>query len=70
LCAAPEPRSGVRPGDQIALAIDARRPHFFDPEAEATIDEPRAERSSGAETRVRTTAFTGCRRPGSTGECR
>ena len=40
-CAAPEPRSGVRPGDRSALAIDGRRLHFFDPEAEAAIDERR-----------------------------
>jgi multiple sugar transport system ATP-binding protein len=37
VCAALEPRSGVRPGDRVKLAVDARRLHFFDPATESAI---------------------------------
>jgi hypothetical protein len=33
-CAAFEPRSAVRAGDRVEVAVDARRLHFFDPENE------------------------------------
>jgi multiple sugar transport system ATP-binding protein len=36
-CAAFEPRSAVRTGNQVDVSIDARRLHFFDPETEASI---------------------------------
>ena len=36
-CAAFEPRSGVRTGNQVEITIDARRLHFFDPETEASV---------------------------------
>jgi len=35
-CAAFEPRSAVRVGDRIDVAVDARRLHFFDPESEVS----------------------------------
>ena len=31
------PRSRVRPGDQVEIAIDAERLHFFDPETGLAI---------------------------------
>ena len=33
-CAALEPRSGVRIGDRVEIALDTRRLHFFDPASE------------------------------------
>ena len=36
-CAAFEPRSGVRAGDQVEVAVDGGRLHFFDPESEASV---------------------------------
>jgi multiple sugar transport system ATP-binding protein len=36
-CAAFEPRSGVRTGNQVEISIDTRRLHFFDPESEASV---------------------------------
>jgi multiple sugar transport system ATP-binding protein len=35
--AAFEPRSGVRSGNQVEIAMDTRRLHFFDPETEASV---------------------------------
>jgi multiple sugar transport system ATP-binding protein len=35
-CAAFEPRSAARVGDQVEVAVDARRLHFFDPESESS----------------------------------
>jgi multiple sugar transport system ATP-binding protein len=35
-CAAFEPRSAVRVGDRVDVAVDARRLHFFDPESEVS----------------------------------
>jgi multiple sugar transport system ATP-binding protein len=35
-CAAFEPRSAVRVGDRIDVAVDVRRLHFFDPQNETT----------------------------------
>jgi len=35
-CAAFEPRSAVRAGDRVEVAVDARRLHFFDPENEVS----------------------------------
>jgi multiple sugar transport system ATP-binding protein len=35
--AAFEPRSGVRTGNQVDVAVDTRRLHFFDPETEASV---------------------------------
>jgi multiple sugar transport system ATP-binding protein len=35
-CAAFEPRTAVRVGDTVDVAVDARRLHFFDPESEAS----------------------------------
>jgi multiple sugar transport system ATP-binding protein len=39
VCAAFEPRSMVRPGDQVHLTLPPERLHFFDPDTEATIRE-------------------------------
>jgi multiple sugar transport system ATP-binding protein len=36
-CATFEPRSGLRRGDRVDVAIDVRRLHFFDPESENAI---------------------------------
>ncbi len=36
-CAAFEPRSGVRTGDQVEVRVDAQRLHFFDPETEESV---------------------------------
>jgi multiple sugar transport system ATP-binding protein len=36
-CATFEPRSGIRPGDQVEIMVDVRRLHFFDPETEHAI---------------------------------
>jgi multiple sugar transport system ATP-binding protein len=36
-CAAFEPRSGVRTGNEVGISIDAKRLHFFDPETEASV---------------------------------
>jgi len=38
LCASFEPRSFVRPGDRVEIAVDPRRIHLFDPESEIAID--------------------------------
>jgi multiple sugar transport system ATP-binding protein len=36
-CATFEPRSEIRVGDTVDVAVDARRLHFFDPETETAI---------------------------------
>jgi multiple sugar transport system ATP-binding protein len=36
-CATFEPRSGLRVGDRIAVSVDTRRLHFFDPDTESAI---------------------------------
>jgi multiple sugar transport system ATP-binding protein len=36
-CATCEPRTGVRPGDEVEVDVDVRRLHFFDPETESAI---------------------------------
>jgi multiple sugar transport system ATP-binding protein len=36
-CATFEPRSEVRVGDKVAVTVDVRRLHFFDPESEIAI---------------------------------
>ena len=36
-CAAFEPRSGLRAGNQVDVSVDAKRLHFFDPDTEASV---------------------------------
>jgi multiple sugar transport system ATP-binding protein len=36
-CATFEPRSGVRSGDRVTVAVDTQHMHFFDPETEERI---------------------------------
>ncbi len=36
-CATFEPRSAIRAGDEVAVAVDVDRLHFFDPETEAAL---------------------------------
>jgi multiple sugar transport system ATP-binding protein len=36
-CATFEPRSGLRVGDRVAVSVDTRRLHFFDPDTESAI---------------------------------
>jgi multiple sugar transport system ATP-binding protein len=37
-CATFEPRSAVRPGDSVEIAVDVERLHFFDPETEVALN--------------------------------
>ena len=37
-CATFEPRSGIRIGDRVEVAVDVRRLHYFDPDTELAID--------------------------------
>jgi multiple sugar transport system ATP-binding protein len=36
-CATFEPRSGIRAGNEVEIAVDVERLHFFDPETEAAL---------------------------------
>ena len=36
-CATFEPRTAVRIGDEVEVAVDVERLHFFDPETESAI---------------------------------
>ena len=44
-CATFEPRSPVRIGDTVEVAVDASRLHFFDPETDAAVQAPQGRRS-------------------------
>jgi multiple sugar transport system ATP-binding protein len=36
-CATFEPRTAIRPGDEVEVALDVERLHFFDPETEVAL---------------------------------